>query len=165
MPTFSLKSLFALASLAAIASHVMARPTITAVVVVALLTVLSLSVLTAIGLWKRRPLLIAVAFVCCCYLGIADGGVYPGAEKYLPSEWLLCRCSTSHTVVSSGRKRSKSLAKWAARVSLEDNHKDLSLVSSHEWLPRKVFGRAGHTTTPVETTRSLFNCLRLHSLL
>jgi hypothetical protein len=155
MPTFSLKSLFVLVTLAAIASHALARPTIIAALIVALVMVLSLSVLTVIGFWKRRPLLIAVALVCYCYLGMADGGVLPGAERYLPSEWLLCRCSTYHTVIFNGRKPSKSLVIWAVRDSLENKVKDQSSVSSSKRAPRQLLASVAHHAPDGDDTVSI----------
>lgn len=155
MLNFSLKTLLALVAFAGIASCLMARPTIFAAIVVALLAVLSLVTLTIIGLWIRRPFPIVVACACVCYLGIADGGWFPELERYLPTEWLLCQCSTSHTVIDSGRKRSVSLSKWAARVCLEENHKDRNLNASSEHFPSHPTIVASDDSSNISTTVKL----------
>lgn len=130
MPTFSLKTLLVFVSAAGLASYTLSRPSIAAAIFLMLVVVLSLLALAVFGLWTRRS--VPLVFVCFFlgYLVIADGGVLPEKERYLPTEWGLARCCRSHTVFNNGRKRSVSLTRWASRLCLDPNHKDWVAVSS-----------------------------------
>lgn len=122
--------MFVFASLSSVAACAMSRPATLSAIVAILAAVLSLVLLSVVALWNRRPVPVVVVCFCCCYLCIADGGLFPTIERYLPTEWVLSQCSTSGTVFDSGRKRSDSLAVWTSRLCLEDNHKDWESVPS-----------------------------------
>ena len=130
MPKFSLKTLLIFACASGIALFTLAQPTISTTILLMLVTATSLMVLALNGYRSRRSFPLVVAFSVFCYLVIADGGVLPRLERYLPTEWLLNRCSSEQTVVDSGRKRSDSLTKWMSRLCLEQKHKDLNALSS-----------------------------------
>lgn len=152
MPTFSLKTLLALVFLAGIASYTLTRPSITAAVVLVLATVLCLFSLTVLGLRKRRSFAVVLACLCACYLGVADGGIFPEAERLLPTEWLLNHSTTFHT--RTHRKlRSDSLMKWTWRVCVEKNHQDRSVVMSSERMPRLDAGNTSDADTSHSSTK------------
>jgi hypothetical protein len=64
---------------------------------------------------SKRALLIVAACLPWSYLIVADGGTFPGAERFLPTEWLLDNRTTQHTYFGNGLKLPKSLAMWTWR--------------------------------------------------
>jgi len=113
----------------AIASCALANRGISVAVALMLCVVLSLIATAVYSIWARRPSLLVLVVLSLVYLTAADGGVVPGAERYLPTELTLERFCKNHTALNSGRKRSKSLTQWASRLCLEDHHGDLQYLT------------------------------------
>ena len=82
---------------------------------------------------------------------------FPLAERFLPTERLLCQCSPgTYTVLRSGRKTSNSLVIWAWRLCFEKNHRDWNAVTSFERPPTTVYGNIANVDAgPFNTTVKL----------
>ena len=132
MPKFSIKALFLLMGMSGIACSTLAHPSMITTAVVMLVAALCLSSLLIWGLRKRNYLSIAFACFCGCYLVVADGGIFPGLERWMPTERLLEQCTKDHTVLGNGHLRPRSLAKWFWNVYAEKNHRDRSLFNPPE---------------------------------
>lgn len=168
---FSLKALFAQVGIAGMVCYSLARPSLSVAVVVMTATALSLFYVIVLASKKRHPFAIVLVCLCCCYLGVADGGAFPDAERLLPTEWLLSHGTTYHTVFTNGRTRSDSLAQWAWRVCKEEKaHQDWDVIHSpvknrrRDVDPASSVGAASRSSTtvnlptftviPVTTTRT-----------
>ena len=126
MLIFSLRSLLTLVSLSGVATYSLTNPDVTSAVVIVLATVMCLIGLFLIGISKHRFFDVLLAFLCVCYLVVADEGIFPNLERRLPIEWLLNQGVESHTVIHSGvvdMDNSPSLTKWAWHMCVEPNHK------------------------------------------
>jgi len=130
MPSFSIKNLLVTVSLACFACLVLADPSLTMAKTMMMIVAIGILGLTVVGFWLRRPLAFFLAFLSIGYLVVADGGVFPSAERYLPTERVLDRCCTDRgTEISSGFKfrRSHSLTKWV--LAVDRNHHDWRYVN------------------------------------
>ena len=113
MPTFSIRSLFVGMFLACIASLTLVNASVGMVKVMMLAAAMSILILAVVGVLTRRPIAFVIVTLSVGYLVIADGGTFPSAERYLPSEWALENCCDSHTVLGNACKRSRSsLTQW-----------------------------------------------------
>ena len=130
MPKLSLKTMFGLVFLAAVACYVLAKPAIDLAAILMAVVLVSLVAFLVFSFWMRRLRLILIVLLSLVYLVIADGGVVRTAERILPTEWCLERFCSGHTSLNSGRKRSDSLTQWISRLYLEPDHRDLNYVYS-----------------------------------
>lgn len=177
MPIFSLKTLLLLTALSSVGAGALSRPTLAGAMIAGMISLVCFVLLIAFGIYKKRPGLILIACVGGLYLFIADGGAYPKAERYLPTEWALSRCSSSGTVMDNGLKRSDSLTRWASNVWFDQRQKDRHEVSQLETRrhvqrrPTDVDDAITLTTislpafkfTPVTTVRQVSNRDRPHN--
>ena len=114
--------------------------------VMMLIVTFSILTLTVVGFWFRRPLAFVLVFLSIGYLVVADGGIFPSAEHYLPTERGLARYCPDHMETSSGFKfqRSRSLTKWV--LAVDPDHYDWRRVN-----PAKPAANTDQTTTLAQT--------------
>lgn len=127
MRTFSLKHLLAAVFVVGICCAMFVRPGISMAKVSMVAVTISIFAAACVGLRSRRPIAFVFVILSMVYLAMADGGILPSAERYLPPEWGLERCCGWHTSFDNGRRRSISLTKWVLAVN--PKHKDWQYVT------------------------------------
>ncbi len=152
IPSFSLRSLLIFVSAASVASFALGNPVVEVSILMMLAAATSIIALLVFGVWTRRVFPLLLACFLGGYLTIADGGVFPEKERYLPTEWALARCCRGHTNLENGRKRTVSLTKWISRLCLEPNHKDWDAVTTLKYSPTS--GSATNRMAEVATSQS-----------
>ena len=129
VPSFSLKTMFIFVSVAGLACFALATHSFAVAITFMLCVALSLVLITVYSVWARKPRLLVLIICSIAYLIVADGGLFPSAVQWLPTEWSLQRCSRTHTHIYSGLKRhNESLTRWALQLCWEPNHNDWDLV-------------------------------------
>ena len=110
--------------LACVASLGLVNANVGMVKVMMVATAASILILAVVGFLTRRPIIASVLVTLSVgYIVIADGGTFPSAERYLPSEWALENCCDSHMLLGNACKRSRSsLTQWG--LAIDSSHPD-----------------------------------------
>ena len=125
MLTLSIKNLLVGVFVVCFLCLVLTNPSMLMAKAMILIVVVSILALTAVGFWLRRPFAFVLVFLSIGYLVVADGGTFPSAERYLPTERVLERCcQDGGTEIITGFKfrRSRSLTKWV--LAVDPDHYD-----------------------------------------
>jgi len=128
VPCFSLRTMCIFVSIAGLACFALATHSFAVAITFMLCVALSLVSMTVYSVWVRRPRLLLSVIFSIAYLIVADGGFFPGAVQWLPTEWSLQRCSRVHTLFYSVKRHNESLTRWALQLCCEPNHNDWDLV-------------------------------------
>lgn len=156
MKQFSLSTLFLWIALCAVAALTLKQPSLVSAGIVVSLTVASLVLLAIIGVCRRSLRTIGIVIACVAYLFIADGGVFPNAERFLPTEWLLAKRTQIETDIVSGWKPSKSLSLWLFRTLTQPNgHQHVKDFGAPRTKHPSGSGHVGETVG--ETTDDILN--------
>lgn len=133
----SLRSLFVQVALVGIASSTLIQPGMATTIVVMLATVICLLMVFTLGAWRLNYFAISMVCLGCCYLIVADGGVFPKMEKNLPTEWLLERGPGLDTTIHSGVKSFGSMSLTLWMVCEKHDHYDRKSFSAFDKVPRE----------------------------
>lgn len=126
---FSLKALLTLPCFVAAACLTLNYPSFPLAIATALLMLLTLLTVMVLTIRRRRFWALLMIGLCGCYLVIADGGVFPGGERSLPTEWFLSQNTMPIAYENSGLLYSRSLSLWAWRVGRGEVHKDPNYIA------------------------------------
>lgn len=112
MIRFSMKSLLFFTAFVALACLTVVRANLVIAILTSLVTTLALVTVTFFAVKSKRALLIVASSLTWAYLIIADGGLFPGTENWLPTEWSLEKCCAARTYLGNGMKPPISLTQW-----------------------------------------------------
>lgn len=101
---FSLKTLLSLTLLSSVAMWSLIHPSLSIATVVALGSLVSVALAFSLALALRRYVLGSITVLCFAYLLLADGGLVPTGERFLPTEKILAKSSSHQTMIESGVK-------------------------------------------------------------